>query len=60
MEFTPDSRLELIAFDAFWFPLYPTSVVKQNDSYFIGLRSGVAVVTPNLRTSSVRYFVPES
>lgn len=60
MEFTPDSRLELIAFDAFWFSLYPTSVVKQSDSYFIGLRSGVAVVTPNLRMSGVRYFVPES
>ncbi len=59
MEFTPDSRLEIIAFDAFWYTLYPSSVVKQNNSYFIGIRSGIAVVTPNLRTSSVRYFVPE-
>lgn len=57
MEFTPDSQIQIIAFKAFWRGLYPSSIVEYNKSYYIGIRSGVAVVTPEFNRTTIRYFV---
>ncbi|WMW80194.1 hypothetical protein RF679_16295 [Undibacterium cyanobacteriorum] len=74
MEFTPDNRIEIIAFNAFWKLLYPTTVVMQDGAYYIGMRSGIAVVDAGVytgmrsgiavvntdgRPALIRYFVPE-
>ncbi|ASD66098.1 hypothetical protein [Pseudoalteromonas piscicida] len=57
MEFTPDTDFEIVVFNAFWGSLYPTSIVQYKKSYYIGIRSGVAVVTPEFGRAKVRYFV---
>lgn len=56
MEFTPDSEIEIVAFNAFWAGLYPSSIVEYNKSYFIGIRSGIAVITPEFNKAKIRYF----
>jgi len=59
MIFVPDSALGVPVYDAFWASLYPNSIVKYNDHYVIGMRSGVAVVDKEFDRSLVRYFVPK-
>ena len=58
MIFVPDHTLEIVKYDTFWSSLYPSSIVEYKKSYIIGIRSGIAVVTPSYGTSEVRYFVP--
>jgi hypothetical protein len=59
MEFVPDSDFDIAVFNAFWASLYPTSIVEYKNSYYIGIRSGVAVVTPGYGKTNVRYFVAD-
>jgi hypothetical protein len=60
MEFVPDSDLKIMVFDAFWSSLYPSSIVQIESNYFIGIRSGVAVINiENRYSTKVRYFVPQ-
>lgn len=57
IELIADQELTIIEHDAFWGGLYPTSIVKLENHYIIGIRSGVAVVTRvNHFQSTVRYF----
>lgn len=58
MELTPGAGLTVIEKDAFWASLYPSSVVKHRDHYIIGIRSGVAVVSPGKFGMRIRYFIP--
>ncbi len=60
MIFWPDDLLEMLHQNAFWYSLYPTSIVKDGSSYLIGIRSGIAVVTGMpFGRSTVRYFRPK-
>jgi hypothetical protein len=60
MEFTPDTNLKIIVFNAFWSSLYPTSIAKIEENYYVGIRSGVAVIsTKNRYSTKVRYFIPK-
>jgi len=60
IEFSPDSYFKIIVSNSFWESLYPTSIVQYHKSYFIGIRSGVAVITPNYYgRAKIRYFVPK-
>jgi len=55
-----DNHLEIPFNDTFWAGLYPNSIVKHNNSYIIGIRSGLAVVTnPRSYKREIRYFVPK-
>lgn len=58
MELALDKRLNVIAQDTFWAALYPSSVVKHGDHYVIGIRSGIAVVSPGMFSKRIRYFTP--
>ncbi len=58
MSFQPDDSFKIIKFNTFWSSLYPTSIIRYKDNYILGIRSGVAVVTPNRSRTKVRYFVP--
>jgi hypothetical protein len=58
-----EDSLEVISVGNFWGSLYPTSVVKLNDCYIVGIRSGIAVVElsgfPLSQFVRLRYFVPK-
>lgn len=58
MKLTLGKRLDVVAQDTFWAALYPSSVVKYGDRYVIGIRSGVAVVSPGAFREKIRYFTP--
>lgn len=60
MEFYPDKELRILAYNTFWETLYPTSIVEWNNNYYIGIRSGVAVVKPLFHSSTIRYFIPKT
>ena len=58
MEFTVGDGLDVIERETFWGGLYPTSIVKHGDHLVIGIRSGVATVSPGTFGRRIRYFTP--
>lgn len=57
----PDNELLILYHDTFWGSLYPSSIVKYQDHYVVGIRGGVVAVPANFwqGSKSFRYFKPK-